>query len=161
MSGISTAVGASVMSGPTRASAPSAPASSVTASSQTPAAQGVSVGMTQETRQFVIRLFAVAIVVFTGAILTMLIYRAWMDGNAPLTAQITADLVGLIPWLLGFVAAIITGEPVGTALVAYAMRIFIPGGSSLPTSLPALPGLPASSDTTTTTATTTATPPNG
>lgn len=165
MSGIPTAIAAPLAQARAMASAPaSAPTSSAATSSaatssqaSAPAAQGVITGMTQDTRQFVIKLFAVAIVVFTGAILAMMLYRAWMDGNAPLTAQITAGLIGLIPWLLGFVAVIITGEPVGTALVYWAIRVFVPGAAALPP----LPGLPLPAATSSDTTTTTATPSNG
>lgn len=160
MSGIGSAIAAPLTRVAAMASAPaSAPTSSATASSQTsaPAAPGVITGMTQDTRQFVIKLFAVAIVFFTGAILAMMLYRAWVDGNAPLTAQITSGLIGLVPWLLGFVAVIITGEPVGTALVYWAIRVFVPGGAALPP----LPGLPLPAATSSDTTTTTATPSNG
>lgn len=112
--------------------------------------------MTQDTRQFVIKLFSIAIVVFSGAILAVLLFRAWVDGNAPLTAQITQGLINELPYLLGFLAAIIIGEPVGTALVARALPAILGGMASAIAS-----GASSSATTTTTTNTTTKASNNG
>lgn len=74
--------------------------------------------MNVDTRQWVIRLFAMTTAIICAAIAGVLIIRVAIDGNAPLTEQITAGFVSMLPQLLGFLAAVIVGEPAVSAVLA-------------------------------------------
>lgn len=71
-----------------------------------------------DTRQWVIKLFALTTALICSGIAGVLIVRVAIDGNAPLTEQITAGFVNQLPQLLGFLAAVIVGEPIVSGILA-------------------------------------------
>lgn len=74
--------------------------------------------MNVDTRQWVIKLFALTTALICAGIAGVLIIRVAIDGNAPLTTQITAGFVNQLPQLLGFLAAVIVGEPLVSGILA-------------------------------------------
>lgn len=106
----------------TAAAAPAtdAPATDAPASSATGAtldSMGV-LSMTEQTQQFVIKVFAITICAVVAVITGVLCYRVAIDGDAPLTSDITHQLVSVLPWLVGALVAAIVGQTGAKALLA-------------------------------------------
>lgn len=74
--------------------------------------------MSEQTTQFVIKAFALCICLIMAAIAGVLCYRVAVDGNAPLTEQITQQLASLFPWLAFALVTAIIGKPAAQALLA-------------------------------------------
>jgi len=66
--------------------------------------------MTTRTEQVVIIMFSATVCLILAGIAAVLCARVAIDGNAPLTIQITQELAGAFPWLLGALVVAIVGR---------------------------------------------------
>lgn len=74
--------------------------------------------MSEQTQQTVITMFAATICGVVVAVTLTLCYRVWVDGDAPLTSDITHQLVSVLPWLVGALVTAIIGQQSAKALLA-------------------------------------------
>lgn len=65
--------------------------------------------MSEDTYQFVIKVFALSISSILVMIVGVLCFRVALDGESTITKEITDQLVGIVPWLAGALVAAIVG----------------------------------------------------
>lgn len=112
--------------------------------------------VTENTLQFVIKVFAillaVIILVVLGTYATIVIH----DGNNPLVQTAFSDLVNLGQWAIGVMGAIILGKPVASGVAAFfsnkntdisAVQNTVQTAQAISASLPQTPSTPEQSAT--------------
>ena len=72
----------------------------------------------EQTASFVIRSIAVTVCLVVGAIVGVLCYRVAMDGNAPVTVQITQQLANMVPPLVGSLVIALVGNKGISAIIS-------------------------------------------